>query len=230
MKLDDAIASRRSVRAFLPKAVSQQTVGRILEMASRAPSGTNIQPWKVHVLVGAARADLISAIMTARQAEGVTGTKPKVDPKDPKAAPSRRWAEPYLSRRRKIGWDLYGLLEIEKGDKRAMWRQHSRNYEFFDAPIGLMFVIDSDLEKPAWLDLGMFMQNVMLAARLEGLDTCPQGAWLHYADLVHGTLGLGEGERIASGMALGYADPDAPENTLITERVEVDDFARFRGF
>jgi nitroreductase len=230
MKLDDAIASRRSVRAFLPEPVSRETVSRILDTASRAPSGTNIQPWKVHVLAGDARAGLTRTIMTAREAEGVTGNKPDPDPKQPSAEPPRRWAEPYLSRRRKVGWDLYGLLQIEKGDKPAMWRQHGRNYEFFDAPVGLMFVIDSDLEKPAWLDLGMFMQNVMLAARVEGLDTCPQGAWLHYADLVHETLGLGEGERIASGMALGYADPDAPENTLVTERVEVDDFTRFRGF
>jgi len=230
MKLEDAIASRRSVRAFLPKPVSRETVSRILETASRAPSGTNIQPWKVHALAGEARAALTKAIMTAREAEGVTGNNPKPDPKKPDAEPARRWAEPYLSRRRKVGWDLYGLLEIEKGDKPAMWRQHGRNYEFFDAPVGLMFVIDSDLEKPAWLDLGMFMQNVMLAAREEDLDTCPQGAWLHYADLVHETLGLGAGERIASGMALGYADPDAPENTLVTERVEVDDFANFSGF
>ena len=129
-----------------------------------------------------------------------------------------------------MGWELYGLLGIEKGDKSAMWHQHGRNYEFFGAPIGLMFVIDAGFAKASWLDLGMFMQNVMLAARVEGLDTCPQGAWLHYADVVHQTLGLGDEEVLASGMALGYADPEAPENSLITDRVAVDDFADFRGF
>jgi len=229
MKLDDAISSRRSVRAFLPTPVPQQTVSDLLESASQAPSGTNIQPWKVHVLAGASRENLTAAVMAARAAEGVTGNKPYKAPESD-AKPPRTWVEPYLSRRRKVGWDLYGLLEIEKGDKTAMWRQHGRNYEFFGAPVGVMFVIDRDLERAAWLDLGMFMQNFMLAARVAGLDTCPQGAWLHYSDIVHQTLGLEEGERIASGMALGYADPDAPENTLITDRVPVDDFTKFSGF
>jgi len=230
MKLDAAISSRRSVRAYLPKPVPQETVSRILDTASRAPSGTNIQPWKVHVLAGEARAELTAAVLTARQAEGVTGNKPAPYDHQAEVKQKRTWVEPYLSRRRKVGWELYGLLGIEKGDKEAMWRQHSRNYEFFGAPVGLMFVIDTVLEKPSWLDLGMFMQNVMLAARVEGLDTCPQGAWLHYADIVHHTLGLEDGEMVASGMTLGYADESAPENTLITERVAVDDFARFRGF
>ncbi len=229
MKLNTAISSRRSVRAYLPKAVPQDTVFGILDTASRAPSGTNIQPWKVHALAGEARAELTAAVLTAREAEGVTGNKPTV-PTGLDSKPKRTWAEPYLSRRRKVGWELYGLLGIEKGDKEAMWHQHGRNYEFFGAPVGLMFVIDTTLEKPSWLDLGMFMQNVMLAARVEGLDTCPQGAWLHYGDIVHQTLGLEDGEMVASGMALGYADESAPENTLITDRVAVDDFARFRGF
>ena len=226
MNLDAAMSGRRSMRAFLPKPVTAEQVAQILQTASQAPSGTNIQPWKVRVLAGQARIDLTQAVMTAREAEGVTGNKPKAA----NAKPSRTWTEPYLSRRRKVGWDLYGLLGIEKGDKPAMWHQHGRNYDFFGAPVGLIFVIDDDLEKPSWLDLGMFMQNVMLAAHDASLDTCPQGAWLHYADVVHNHLHLEEGERIASGMALGYADLDAPENTLITEREAVGEFARFSGF
>ena len=223
MKLEDAIAGRRSIREFLSKAVSPEAIHRILDVASRAPSGTNIQPWKVIVLTGDPQAQVTKAIMDRRLEEAAA-----VDPKDTKLA--KRWAEPYLSRRRKIGWDMYSLLGIEKGNKPAMWAQHGRNYEFFGAPVGLFFVIDKDLDSTAWLDLGMFMQNVMLAALQEGLDTCPQGAFLHYADLVYDSLGLAETETIASGMSVGFADMSAPVNGLETERVAVEDFSDFRGF
>ena len=223
MNLEEAIASRRSIREFLPDPVSKDTLHNILEVASRAPSGTNIQPWKVIVVTGEDQARLTRAIMDYRLEEA------KVEkPKDTKMP--RRWAEPYLSRRRKVGYDMYALLGIEKGDKPAMWAQHGRNYEFFGAPVGLFFVIDTDLSEASWLDLGMFMQNVMLAARQEGLDTCPQGAFLHYADLMHQVLNLDEAERLASGMSLGFADNEAPVNKLETERVAVDDFSEFRGF
>jgi nitroreductase len=223
MNLEEAIAGRRSVREFLPKAVSPDTVHKILEIASRAPSGTNIQPWKVVVVAGDVQAGVTKAIMDYR-VEEAKAEKP-ADTKMP-----RRWAEPYLSRRRKVGYDMYALLGIEKGDKSAMWAQHGRNYEFFGAPVGLFFIVDEDLSEASWLDLGMFMQNVMLAARQEGLDTCPQGAFLHYADVVHKSLGLAEGERLASGMSLGFADKSAPVNSLETDRVAVDDFSEFRGF
>ena len=223
MKLDDAIAGRRSMREFLPDPVPQGTVHRILEIASRAPSGTNIQPWKVIVVTGDDQAKVTKAIMDYRLEEA------KADaPKDTKMP--RRWAEPYLSRRRKVGYDMYAKLGIEKGDKPAMWAQHGRNYEFFGAPVGLFFVVDQDLDQASWLDLGMFMQNVMLVAKQEGLDTCPQGAFLHYADVVHKSLGLAEGERLASGMSLGFADKSTPVNSLETDRVAVDDFSEFRGF
>ncbi len=221
MELEQAIAGRRSVRAFLPQPVPQSTVARILEIASRAPSGTNIQPWKVHVLAGERRAALTRAILDVREAEG---------PDYKGRGTARKWEEPYISRRRKIGWDLYGLLGIERGDKPAMWRQHGRNYEFFGAPVGLMFVIERDFHAASWLDLGMFMQNVMLAARQEGLDTCPQGAFLHYEDVVSEFLDLPETDALASGMSLGYADNNAPENALTTEREKVEDFASFNGF
>ena len=223
MKLDDAIAGRRSMREFLPDPVPQGTVHSILEVASRAPSGTNIQPWKVIVVTGEAQAKVSKAIMDYRIEEA------KADaPKDTKMP--RRWAEPYLSRRRKVGYDMYAKLGIEKGDKPAMWAQHGRNYEFFGAPVGLFFVVDRDLDQSSWLDLGMFMQNVMLVAKQEGLDTCPQGAFLHYADLVHAALGLDDTQRLASGMSLGVADMSAPVNSLETERVAVDEFSDFRGF
>jgi len=223
MQLEEAIAGRRSMREFLSTPVPAETIHRILDVASRAPSGTNIQPWKVIVVAGQAQAEVTRAIMDFRLEEA-KAEKPK-DTKMP-----RRWAEPYLSRRRKVGYDMYALLDIEKGDKPAMWAQHGRNYEFFGAPVGLFFVVDQDLDQASWLDLGMFMQNVMLVAKQEGLDTCPQGAFLHYADLVHDTLGLAETERLASGMSLGIANMEAPVNSLETERVAVDDFTDFRGF
>jgi nitroreductase len=223
MNLDDAIAARRSMREFLSTPVPRETVHRILEIASRAPSGTNIQPWKIVVVTGDDQARVTKKIMDYRLEEAESQK-----PQDTKM--TRRWAEPYLSRRRKIGYDMYALLDIQKGDKPAMWAQHGRNYEFFGAPVGLFFVIDQALDQASWLDLGMFMQNVMLVAKQEGLDTCPQGAFLHYADLVHEALNLGEDERLASGMSLGFADLKAPVNHLETERVAVEDFADFRGF
>jgi nitroreductase len=223
MNLEDAIAGRRSMREFLPTPVAKETVQRILEVASRAPSGTNIQPWKVIIVTGDEQATVTKAIMDYRIEEAKAEA-----PKDTKMP--RRWAEPYLSRRRKVGFDMYDLLDIQKGDKPAMWAQHGRNYEFFGAPVGLFFVVDCDLDRASWLDLGMFMQNVMLVAKQEGLDTCPQGAFLHYADLMHGVLGLGENERLASGMSLGIADMTAAVNSLQTERVAVEEFSDFRGF
>ena len=223
MNLDDAIASRRSMREFLPDPVSRDQVHRVLEIASRAPSGTNTQPWKVVVVAGEEQAKVTKAIMDYRLEEA-KAAKPE-ETKMP-----RRYAEPYLSRRRKVGFDMYGLLGIEKGDKPAMWAQHGRNYEFFGAPVGLFFVVDRDLSQASWLDLGMLMQNVMLVAKQEGLDTCPQGAFLHYADLMHDVLDLDDTEQLASGMSMGYADMSAPVNSLETERVAVDEFSDFRGF
>ena len=128
-----------------------------------------------------------------------------------------------------MGWDLYGLLGLAKTDKLGMHRQHGRNYTFFDAPVGLVFTIDRVMQQGSWLDYGMFLQNIMVAARGRGLDTCPQAAFTQYHRLIAEHLGLGEGEMVVCGMALGYADPAAVENTLVTERAPVSEFARFHG-
>lgn len=225
----DAVRTRRSVRAFTAEPVPRATVEYILELASRAPSGSNIQPWKVHVIAGAAR-DALSAELAAAHHAPAQHT-----PDDGQAAEEyhyypRDWYEPYLSRRRKLGWDLYGLLGIAKGDKAAMSRQHARNYDFFGAPTGLFFTLDRKLEIGSWLDLGMFMENVMVVARGLGLDTCPQAAFAKYHRIVRRHLGIPDTEILVSGMALGRADPDAPENGLETERASVGEFARFHGF
>lgn len=220
--VDNAITSRRSIRAFLPKPVSLDDVNAILEVAARAPSGTNMQPWKVHVLTGSAIKDLTSAIFTAYmdpdyKTDSVYKYYPDVFP------------EPYLSRRRKVGWDLYGLLGIGREDKDKMKAQLARNYTFFDAPVGLMFSIDSRLEIGSWLDYGMFLENIMIAARGRGLDTCPQAAFANFHVAIKKNLGIPEDDIVVCGMALGYADPDAIENTLVTERAGLDDFVTYHG-
>lgn len=220
--VDAAIRSRRSIRAFLPTPVPRSVVEDILDVASRAPSGSNTQPWKVHVLTGASLAGMTAAIRAAHDDPAQAAAHVEEYPYYP-----RQWVAPYVDRRRKIGWDLYGLLGIGRQDKQRMHDQHGRNYTFFDAPVGLFFVIDRVMEQGSWLDYGMFLQNVMVAARARGLDTCPQAAFTQYHRLIGERLGLGEGEMLVCGMALGVADPAAVENGLLTQREPVAGFARF---
>lgn len=225
--VDAAIASRRSIRAFLPDPVPRGTIEDILAVASRAPSGVNTQPWKVTVLTGQAKAALSQRILAAHDAQAASGST-GADIGEYDYYPTE-WVSPYIERRRKVGWDLYGLLGIGKTDKARMHAQHGRNYLFFDAPVGLIFTIDRVMQQGSWLDYGMFLQNIMVAARARGLDTCPQAAFTQYHRLIAEHLGLGEGEMVVCGMALGYADPAAIENTLVTERAPVSEFARFHG-
>jgi nitroreductase len=218
--VDAVMAGRHAVRAFLPRAVPRELVAEILAIASRAPSGTNLQPWRVHVLSGAARQRLVDAVCAAYDSdERGHSAEYNYYPAE--------FFEPYLARRRKIGWGLYGLLGIGKGDKARMKAQMRRNYEFFGAPVGLIFTIDRRMEQGSWLDYGMFVQSVMLAARARGLDTCPQVAWLDYHRIIAGVLGFGAQEQLVCGMSLGYADPAAIENTLRTERAALDEFTVF---
>jgi nitroreductase len=225
--VDSAITSRRSVRAFLPTPVPRQTIEDILAVASRAPSGVNTQPWKVTVLTGAAKASLSSKIMAAHDANFAAGST-GADVGEYDYYPSE-WVPPYIERRRKIGWDLYGLLGIGKGDKQRMHAQHGRNYQFFDAPVGLIFTIDRILRQGSWLDYGMFLQNVMTAARARGLDTCPQAAFIGFYNVIEEALQLPRTEMVVCGMSLGHADESAVENKLVTERAPVSSFARFLG-
>ena len=222
--IEEAILSRRSLRAFRPDPVPRQTVERILALASRAPSGTNIQPWHVTVVAGAARDRLTQAMHAAFMQHGEEGWKREFE-----YYPTK-WREPYLSRRRKIGWDLYGLLGIGKGERERTHRQHARNYLFFDAPVGLVITLERDLPVGAWLDTGMFLQNVMLAARGFGLDTCPQAAIASAHPVLRRELQIPEEQLVVCGMSLGYARADAIENTLVTEREPVARFARFMEF
>jgi nitroreductase len=220
--VDAAITSRRSIRAFLDKPVERDEIARILDVAARAPSGTNTQPWKVYVLTGAARARLSNAILAVNadpeQARGHT---------EEYAYYPREWTSPYIDRRRKVGWDLYSLLGLGRDNKAGMAAQHARNYAFFDAPVGLIFTIDRIMAQGSWLDYGMFLQNIMVAARARGLDTCPQAAFTQYHRIISAELDLPGNEMVVCGMALGWADPARVENTLVTEREPSHGFARF---
>ena len=220
--VDTAIRTRRSVRAFLPTPVPRETVEAILAVAARAPSGTNTQPWKAYVLTGAAKAELSRKIVAAYD-----DPAERARHSDEYAYYPSEWKSPFIDRRRKVGWDLYGLLDIAKTDKARMHAQHRRNYEFFDAPVGLIFTIDRVMRQGSWLDYGMFLQNIMIAARGRGLDTCPQVAFMQFHRIVTAHVGAPADEQVVCGMSLGWADPDAIENTLVTEREPVAAFVRF---
>lgn len=216
----EAIETRRSMRRFLPRPVPRETVERVLEVASRAPSGVNIQPWRVYVLGGERKALLSEALVDAHFN--------RADEHQPelKRSPDRL-PEPFKSRQRQIAWELFGLLGIQKGDREGTKAQHARNFLFFDAPIGMIFTIARALERGSWLDYGMFLQNIMIAARGEGLHTCPQAAFAKYHAILREHIGIPEDEVVLCGMSLGYADPEAPENQLVTPREPVSAFATF---
>ena len=220
--VDDAIASRRSIRAFLPTPVPRSDIEAILQTASRAPSGTNIQPWKVTVLTGESLSSLSTKILAAHDHPDSKTLHTEPYPYYPGT-----WTSPYLQRRRKVGWDLYGLLGLTREDKAGMHAQHGRNYAFFDAPVGLMFTIDRVLQLGSWLDYGMFLQAVMVAARGRGLDTCPQAAFNRFHRAIGDHIGMPETETLVCGMSLGHADPSRIENTLVTDREPLAGFVRF---
>lgn len=221
--VDDAIATRQSVRAFLPTPVERATVEELLALASRSASGSNIQPWRVRVIAGEVKERLTRVIFDAVARDGFE--------------PYHRewnyypvnWREPFLSRRRKIGWDMYGLLGLAKGDFEGTQRARMRNYEFFGAPVGMIFTLDEDLEIGSWLDLGIYLGTLMVAARGRGLHTCPQAAFAEFHKIIRPLLDIPKKEIIICGVALGHIDPTAPVNALVTERAPISNFASFEG-
>jgi nitroreductase len=217
---EEAVASRRSIRAFLDTPVPREVVERILDAAARAPSGTNMQPWRGYALAGAPLRALSDALVA--EAGAKVEAEYRYYPET--------FFEPYLSRRRKVGWDLYGLLGIAKGDTARMKAQHARNFTFFGAPVGIIFTIDRRLEIGSWLDYGMFLGNVMTLARAQGLDTCPQAAFAPHHATIRAMLDIPDNEVVVCGMALGHADLAAPENALVTERAPAAEFCRFQGW
>jgi len=222
MNVDEAILTRRSIREFKPDPVPRALIEEILQLAMRAPSGTNIQPWKLHVVAGEVRAQLEREVLAHRD----------TNPPDQHAEFPRmnKRKEPYQTRMRTLGKEMYTLLGVPKGDQAANWRQWGRNYQFFGAPVGLIFTIDKDLDRMSYVDVGILLQTILLAAKARGLDSCAQGAWNNYWSVTRRVLNIPEDEFIIFGVSLGYADETAPVNTLVSEREPVESFATFHGF
>ena len=224
--VDDAICSRHSVRAFLDTPIETQVIKDILTVASRAPSGTNTQPWKVYVVTGQKRAELISRVCSA-QIELYQNPELAAQYKETFAYYPETWISPFIDRRRENGWGLYGLLGIQKTEREKMAAQQLRNFQLFDAPVALCFTVNKIMGIGAKMDISMMIQNVMVAAKARGLDTCPQAAWNHFHAIVLDVLDAPENEDLVCTVALGYADPNHIVNTFITPREPVENFTVF---
>lgn len=224
--VDQVINSRHSVRAFKKTPISTQMIKDILTVSSRAPSGNNIQPWKVYVVTGQKREALIQKVCAAQKEIFSNPENADLYQETFKYYPIK-WTSPFIERRRENGWSLYGLLGIQKGEQNKMQQQLLRNYQLFDAPVGLFFTANTILETGSKMDIAMMIQNVMIAAKARGIDSCPQAAWNPFHQVVADVLGIPEDEELVCAIALGYADPDQVVNQLHTPRVAVDEFAIF---
>jgi len=224
--VDSVITSRRATRAFTQAPVSRQTITDLLQVASRAPSGSNTQPWKVYVLTGASRAALVDQVCAAHDAIRANPAK-AIEYHEEYDYYPEKWISPYIDRRRENGWGLYGLLGIGKADRDKMHYQLQRNFKFFDAPVGLMFTVDRGMGRGSLLDYGTFLQSVMVAARGRGLHTCPQQAWNTFNKIILPHIGASADEMLVCGMALGYADEGALVNSFCTPRVPVAEFTHW---
>ena len=216
MDVLEAMHGRKSTRAYLDQPVTRTTIESILEAARWAPSGVNSQPWQVAVVTGATKERIGTDLLAARTAQ-------RPENPDYTYYPAQ-WEEPYKSRRKATGLALYQALNIGKDDALARLKAWNNNYRFFGAPVGLLFFVDRTLAQGAWVDMGMFIGNVMLAARGHGLDTCPQASLAEYPDIVRGILNRPDTHALICGMALGYADTGAPVNRYRTEREPVSAF------
>ena len=223
MHVFEAIESRRSIRAFTDQEVSRADIEEILQRSQRSPSGTNTQPWNVYVCAGATRQAITDEVL-ALAASGKAQSYDDYDYYPPV------WKDVHRDRRRGVGWGSYGLLGIQKGDREASARQGARNFKFFDAPVGLFITVDDYLARGNWADAGMYVQTLMLAARGLGLHTCPQAAWIQFQEPIFRHLQIPDDQLLVTGMCLGYADSDAIENTLVSDREDLANVAHFHGF
>ena len=226
LSVDVAIQSRFSARAYLPREVDKEVLEDLLQVAGRAPSGTNTQPWNVYVLQGARKDQLIQSVCQAHDALAANPALAADYAEAYDYYPSE-WVSPYIERRRECGFGLYGVLGIAKGEKEKMHMQHQQNYRFFGAPVGLVFTIDRIMGRGSLLDYGMFLQSVMVAARARGLHTCPQAAWNSFSKIIMPHVGAGETEMLVCSMSLGYADEAALVNTFQTTRVDAKTFTHW---
>jgi len=222
MNVTEAVRTRKSVRAFLSTPVPESTLRQILIDAARAPSGGNVQPWKTYVLAGATRNELVRRVREKWEA-GIhsDGAEYDVFPEP--------LGEPYMTRRRTVGYGLYALAGVDRKDMAARTRQMFRNFEFFDAPVGMIFTIDRKFGPAQWSDLGMYIQNIALLALDHGLTTCMQEAWANWYQTLTEMLSIPDNEMVFCGLAVGHEDTSAVVNTLHTERAGLED-VRFFGF
>ena len=219
MEVTDAIRNRKSTRAFLDKPVSEELISDILECARWAPSGVNSQPWHVAIVTGETKLKVGKALVKLR----TDGAKVR---QDYEYYPTQI-EEPYIARKRACGHALYNALGIKRNDIEKRKAQWMKNYHGFDSPVTLLFFVDAILEKGSWVDVGMFIQTVMLAARGFGLETCPQAALAEYPDVIRNILNIADSKKLICGMALGYADYDDPSYQYRTERESVENFTRW---
>ena len=222
MLVSEAVASRRSVRGFLPDAVDGAVIRRVLERAGRAPSGGNLQPWPIDV-VGGADLDALKQVMAKRVFEA-----PKGEPTEYNIYP-KELPEPYSRYRFEVGEDLYGALGIPRENKLARMMWFARNFQFFGAPVALFCSVARTMGPPQWSDLGMYLQTVMLLLREEGLDSCPQECWAIYPQTIREFIGIPENRMLFTGMAIGWKDAADPANVMQARRAPLADFATFRG-
>lgn len=218
----DAVKTRMSVRAFLDQPVGPTVIREVLELAARAPSGGNLQPWRI-VVVGGAELDRLKQVVANRLA-----TKPEPDAAEYPIYPPNL-DDPYRTQRFRVGEAMYRLLGIERADKAGRRAWFQRNYEFFGAPLALFCYVDRAMGSAQWSDLGMYLQSVMLLLRERGLDSCPQECWSVYHATIDGFLQAPPERMLFCGMSIGYADPAAPVNQLVSERMPLAEFAEFRG-
>jgi len=221
MKVSEALAARKTIRAFRSDPVSLDTVREILRLAARAPSGGNLQPWKAYVLVGEARDELVRRVAEKRK-ETPMGEAPEYHIYPPNLT------EPYKTRRFRVGEAMYATMGIPREDKMARLKFFAGNWEFFGAPVGLIFTIERQMQQGQWSDLGMFLQSIMLLAREHGLHTCPQEAWAVWHSVIREYLSVPADQMIFCGMAIGHADETAPVNRLVTERAGLEEFVTVR--
>ena len=219
MDIASAITQRRATRAFLNKPVNKDIIQSVLKLASHSPSGVNSQPWHVCVLLGNTKSILSDHILAAR--------KQDIKPNPDYQYYPLNWTEPYKTRRKITGLAMYQALDIGLKDFDKRNEAWNRNYTFFDAPVGLIITIEKNLEKGSWLDLGMFIQNIMLAAKAFDLDTCPQASMAEYPDIIRSALNLPDTSSIVCGIAIGYADKSAPVNNFDLSREPVENFTQW---
>lgn len=223
LSVSEAMTARRSVRAFTDQPVSRATMEEILELAGKAPSGSNLQPWKIYALAGEEKKHLVQAIFTKAP------TLPAGDPVDVRMYPEGL-GEPWRQRRAECGEIMYEALGIAREDKAARFAQGARNLTFFEAPVGLIITMDRSLAELQILDVGIFVQSLMLLAQERGLASCPQAAWSMWSDTIRETLDIPDNEMVMMGISLGYADSNEAAANIEQPRLSLDAFASLRGF